>query len=133
MTQDSQSQSSQDGTAVTDPDELREQVERTRAELGDTVEALAAKADVKARAKDRAVQVKEQATVKADALRTQTTATVGALRTRVSGLAQQAQDRLSGPDGAPGSRAVRDRRAVAVVAASTGALVLWLTLRRRKK
>ncbi|WP_371581136.1 DUF3618 domain-containing protein [Streptomyces sp. NBC_01314] len=31
------------------PDELRRQIELTRAELGDTVEELAAKADVKAR------------------------------------------------------------------------------------
>ncbi|QFQ96420.1 DUF3618 domain-containing protein [Streptomyces phaeolivaceus] len=31
------------------PDELRRQIEATRAQLGDTVEELAAKADVKAR------------------------------------------------------------------------------------
>ncbi|MGW1675761.1 DUF3618 domain-containing protein [Streptomyces sp. NPDC002324] len=31
------------------PDELRRQIEETRAQLGDTVEELAAKADVKAR------------------------------------------------------------------------------------
>ncbi|WP_200301405.1 DUF3618 domain-containing protein [Streptomyces adelaidensis] len=31
------------------PDELRRQIETTRAQLGDTVEELAAKADVKAR------------------------------------------------------------------------------------
>ncbi|WP_338898960.1 DUF3618 domain-containing protein [Streptomyces sp. TG1A-60] len=31
------------------PDELRRQIEQTRAQLGDTVEELAAKADVKAR------------------------------------------------------------------------------------
>jgi hypothetical protein len=31
------------------PDELRRQIEMTRAQLGDTVEELAAKADVKAR------------------------------------------------------------------------------------
>jgi hypothetical protein len=32
------------------PDELRRQIETTRSQLGDTVEELAAKADVKARA-----------------------------------------------------------------------------------
>ncbi|MGW7196111.1 DUF3618 domain-containing protein [Streptomyces chryseus] len=41
-----------------DPDELRAQVERTRAELGRTVEALAAKADVKAQAQQKAAKVK---------------------------------------------------------------------------
>ncbi|MGI5176599.1 DUF3618 domain-containing protein [Dactylosporangium sp. CA-152071] len=44
-----------------DPRLLREQIARTRAELGSTVEALAAKADVKARAKDAAAQAAERA------------------------------------------------------------------------
>ncbi len=35
-----------------DPSEIREQIEETRGEMGDTVEALGYKADVKARAKD---------------------------------------------------------------------------------
>ena len=42
------------------PDDFRaltEEIERTRAELGETVEALAARADVKARALDKAGQV----------------------------------------------------------------------------
>ncbi|MFJ4487349.1 DUF3618 domain-containing protein [Streptomyces longwoodensis] len=38
------------------PEELRERVERTRAELGRTVQALAAKADVKARAREKAAE-----------------------------------------------------------------------------
>ncbi|GAA3730088.1 hypothetical protein HDA32_006020 [Spinactinospora alkalitolerans] len=39
-----------------DPDLLRAEIDRTRAELGDTVEALAAKADVKSRAKEGAAR-----------------------------------------------------------------------------
>jgi gas vesicle protein len=35
-----------------DPGEIRQDIERTREEMGDTVEALSYKADVKARAKD---------------------------------------------------------------------------------
>jgi hypothetical protein len=34
-----------------DPEEIREEIEATREDLGETVEALAAKADVKAQAK----------------------------------------------------------------------------------
>jgi YihY family inner membrane protein len=41
-------------TASQDPDQLREQIEETRQALGDTVEALAAKSDVKTRAKRKA-------------------------------------------------------------------------------
>ncbi|GAA2583765.1 hypothetical protein GCM10010399_12090 [Dactylosporangium fulvum] len=36
----------------TDPEALRQEIARTRANLGETVEALAAKADVKARAQE---------------------------------------------------------------------------------
>ncbi|WP_374777402.1 DUF3618 domain-containing protein [Streptomyces sp. NBC_01310] len=41
--------------------ELRDQVERTRDELGRTVEALAAKTDIKAQAKEKTAAVKGQA------------------------------------------------------------------------
>ncbi|MFB7176209.1 DUF3618 domain-containing protein [Streptomyces sp. NPDC056257] len=58
------------------PEELREQVEHTRDELGQTIEALAAKADVKAQARERTAAVKEQAAEKtalvADQIRAQT-------------------------------------------------------------
>ncbi|GAA0512262.1 hypothetical protein Ade02nite_43950 [Paractinoplanes deccanensis] len=42
-------------------DELRAEIKATRAELGETVQALAAKADVKARAKDQVEQTKARA------------------------------------------------------------------------
>lgn len=45
-------------TGGTDPEQLREEIEQTRAELGDTVEALAEKSDVKAQAK-KAVEEKK--------------------------------------------------------------------------
>lgn len=45
--------------------ELRAKVEQTRHDLGETVEALAAKADVKARAQDKAVAIKGQTATKA--------------------------------------------------------------------
>ncbi len=43
------------------PDELRQEIEQTREELGDTVEALAEKTDVKSQAKNRMAAVKESA------------------------------------------------------------------------
>jgi ElaB/YqjD/DUF883 family membrane-anchored ribosome-binding protein len=43
------------------PEEIRADIDETREELGDTVEALAAKTDVKAQAKDRITQVKHTA------------------------------------------------------------------------
>jgi ElaB/YqjD/DUF883 family membrane-anchored ribosome-binding protein len=49
-----------------DTEQLRRDIERTRAELGATVEALSHKADVKARARARAEQAKVQARAKAE-------------------------------------------------------------------
>jgi chromosome segregation ATPase len=46
------------------PEELREEIERTRQDLGDTVAALAEKTDVKARAKDKVAEVKSNVTEK---------------------------------------------------------------------
>jgi ElaB/YqjD/DUF883 family membrane-anchored ribosome-binding protein len=50
------------------PEELRDDIEQTREQLGDTVEALAAKTDVKSRAKDRLASVKGSAQQKKDEL-----------------------------------------------------------------
>ena len=48
------------------PEEIRADIEQTREELGDTVEALAAKTDVKARAQERANDIKQAAQAKKD-------------------------------------------------------------------
>jgi len=59
------------GTPVTeakDPEQIREEIEETRRELGDTVEALAAKADVKARVHDKVETTKESVAHKRDDL-----------------------------------------------------------------
>jgi Protein of unknown function (DUF3618) len=42
-------------------DEVRQEIEQTRQSLGETVDELAAKADVKARARAKAVEAKAQA------------------------------------------------------------------------
>ncbi|GGM03881.1 MULTISPECIES: DUF3618 domain-containing protein [Micromonospora] len=48
------------GNGTGDAEALRAEIRRTRMELGETMEALAAKADVKARLKDSADQAKER-------------------------------------------------------------------------
>jgi hypothetical protein len=71
-----------DEQTTSSPEELREQVERTRAELGDTVEALAAKTDVKTRAHDKAAELKGQAAAKAGKLKEQAGEQAGEMRRR---------------------------------------------------
>jgi ElaB/YqjD/DUF883 family membrane-anchored ribosome-binding protein len=48
------------GEAKTDPDAVREDVRQTRQELGDTVEALAGKADVKGQAQAKVEETRER-------------------------------------------------------------------------
>jgi ElaB/YqjD/DUF883 family membrane-anchored ribosome-binding protein len=47
-----------------DPDTIREEIVRTRAEMGETVDAIGYKADVKSRAKDRISETKDRLTGK---------------------------------------------------------------------
>ncbi|MFE4582752.1 DUF3618 domain-containing protein, partial [Streptomyces chartreusis] len=48
-----------DDPTAASPEELREQVEQTRAELGETVQALTAKTDLKTRAQEKATTARE--------------------------------------------------------------------------
>lgn len=49
-----------------DPAEIREEIEETRGELGETVAAVAEKTDVKKQAQDKKDELKEQASAKAE-------------------------------------------------------------------
>ncbi|MER7444792.1 DUF3618 domain-containing protein [Micromonospora avicenniae] len=67
-----------------DTEALREEIRRTRVELGETMEALAAKADVKARLKESAGQARQR-------MREQAASTVARLRgqaVEMTGLAR---------------------------------------------
>ncbi|WP_063736933.1 DUF3618 domain-containing protein [Streptomyces sp. RTd22] len=104
------------------PEELREQVEQTRQKLGETVNALAAKTDVKGGAKEKAADVKRQAGAKAEEL-----------KTKAADAASQVQDKLPEPvreKAAQGARGARENRTALLVA--VGIAMLWLARRRRK-
>lgn len=53
-------------SAASDPKQIQEEIDRTRAELGDTVEALAQKADVKRQAKRKIQETKASVADKRD-------------------------------------------------------------------
>ena len=53
-------------TASSCEDEIRQDIERTREQLGDTVEALAHKADVPARVKDKVHDTQQSVQVEAE-------------------------------------------------------------------
>jgi hypothetical protein len=77
------------GSHANDADELRADIAEARSELGDTVQALAAKADVKKQAKDAAETAKARVAEAA-----------GVARTKVSVAADTAQMKLA--EKAPG-------------------------------
>ncbi|MGS2619585.1 DUF3618 domain-containing protein [Micromonospora sp. LZ34] len=106
-----------------DTEALREEIRRTRVELGETMEALAAKADVKARLKSSADQAKER-------MRGQAAQTMARVRGQAAQRAQvaraQAQQR---------GEVVR-RNPVPLVALAAGAVaaaVVLLIIRGRRR
>ena len=97
----------QTGSAPSDPVELRRDIEQVRGELADTVNALAYKADVKARAQDRAQELKTQAIKTTQQL---------------AGAAQQKAQQV-----------IQDKPAVPVAALAVLVLLLLGRRRRRRK
>ncbi|MGW0966526.1 DUF3618 domain-containing protein [Streptomyces sp. NPDC002516] len=142
-----------DQPSAPSPDQLREQIEQTRHDLGQTVQALADKTDVKARAQHKTGELKEQAVVKAHELKAQAAKATSQVQDKlpdsVKDTAAQAADQVrsataraariwaeKAPEplrqktaGSP--QLARDHRTV-LLAAASGITVLWLAGRRRK-
>jgi hypothetical protein len=74
-------------TPPENPEALVEEITRTREELGETVEALAAKADVKARAQQRAAEVSGQLKGKLDGMKQELAGRAGQLKSELTGKA----------------------------------------------
>ncbi|MGC9497996.1 DUF3618 domain-containing protein [Streptomyces sp. WG7] len=77
------------------PDELRRQIEQTRGQLGDTVEELAGKADVKGRAKARAADLRDKAGAMTVQLRSSAAQAGHTVQDKASRAGHTAQDKVS--------------------------------------
>jgi hypothetical protein len=117
-------------------DDVRADIERTRQQLGETVEALAAKADVKARARQKVTEAREQAAGRVTRLRKQAAGRAGqaaGLAGHATARAGQATARAGQATARAGQAAAAGRRdnraALAAAAAAVGfsfiAVVLW--------
>jgi hypothetical protein len=107
------------------PDDVRAEIEQTRAELGDTVEALVAKTDVKGQAKQA---VSDARTTVSDKV-AKAMHTVSAKNDEAMTAAQQATPDSAGDAGRRVSRLLQENR-VTVVPAAT--LVLGVLIGRRR-
>src|SRR3954454_23809799 len=76
-----------------DPDRIRREIEQTRAEMGETVDALGYKTDVKARAKD-SIQDKKESVM----------GVAQTAKDRLVGAGQSAKDSVVGPGGTVGDK-----------------------------
>jgi hypothetical protein len=123
-------------TPLSEREELTAGIERTRQDLAETVEALAAKADVPSRVRDKAAHVRERATgtvatltqtarEKAPRVREQVGASLGKAGQTIPEPARRTTSKAA--------RAVGERPAVfyAVAGACTAAGLWVLRLRRR--
>ncbi len=79
----------------TDKEALERDIEQTRNELADTVEALAHKADVKAQVKEKGAELKEHAQEVAGSAKQRSAELAGQARHKASELAGQAKDKTA--------------------------------------
>jgi Protein of unknown function (DUF3618) len=114
------------------PDNLRaltDEIERTRTELGETVEALAAKADVKARAQEKAADAKQTFLDVAGRVKDQVTS--GTAQAAATGWKSTPEPVQRAAKRAAGS--ARQRRAPLAAAVGAALLVGALIKRRRRR
>lgn len=112
--------------------EIREDIERTRRDLGDTVEALAHKADVPARAKEKANEVLDTTKTKAE----QAMHVAQVKAAELSEQAQQAIDKLPPPAAQRAKRvmaAAQQRPGAFVVGAIVSIALVRRVVRRRRQ
>jgi ElaB/YqjD/DUF883 family membrane-anchored ribosome-binding protein len=112
------------GTPQGKPDvqTLRADIEQTRAELGETVQALAAKADVKARAKEQVEYTKQR-------VRDQVALATGRAKETATHYGHTVAEQAQGTS----ERVKRNPVPVAAVAAAAVALVAILVVIRRRR
>ncbi len=79
-----------------DPEQIREEIERTREEMGETVGAISYKTDLKSRTRDRVTDTRDKITGRASDIKERVTGSVSDAGDRVSGSVSGVSDRLPG-------------------------------------
>jgi len=108
------------------PAEIREEIAKTREELGETVEALAAKTDVKRQAKAKVQDTKEQLRTKLDAVKERVGATADGAAVHAPASAREGAQQIT-------STAANNPAVVAMIGAFAAGLLLGLLIGRRRR
>jgi hypothetical protein len=117
-------------TVHTPDGDLRDEIVQTRSDLGDTIEALAAKSDVKGRTKDAVNDVAGQAKAKARGVRDHASGVAATAGDQVRSKAVAVKESLADGDVIGAVRKPLPIAGIAVTAAVAG-LVIYLVRRRR--
>jgi ElaB/YqjD/DUF883 family membrane-anchored ribosome-binding protein len=109
-----------------DPEAIREEINRTREDMGETLDALSAKLDVKGQTKAKAEEAKSQAKAKAGQAKAQAETLVSQAKGQTQTLASQAKDQ---------AQAIYRRQPAAVIAGAGAilAIVAGLLVRRARR
>ena len=123
-----------------DPEQLRQDIERTREQLGETVEALVAKTDVKAQAKEKASQLTDRLKGTTAQAKQSATANGASARDQLQARATVVGGKVRDVTPEPVQRAAKHaaartspRQAGIAAAAAVAALVGFILLRRRRR
>jgi small-conductance mechanosensitive channel len=134
--------------APDDPQELEREIEQTREQLGETVELLAAKADVKKRAQVKATELAERVKTKSGQARQQAAARGGSVRGQLAGTTAATRKRVTAaampvweatPEPvrqavAKGASIARRRQLPLAAGAAAGTLIIgYLAIRWRRR
>jgi ElaB/YqjD/DUF883 family membrane-anchored ribosome-binding protein len=122
---------------VEDPDAIRREIEDTREEMADTIDALEYKADVKSRAKDKVTEVRESVAERADSVLSSIRGTAGRVTdnmrggmsdtTTMQGTTAEASDRArSGVE--QGKRLAQDNPLLLALGAVAAGFLLGMAL-----
>jgi hypothetical protein len=119
------------GSRTPQEEALAEEIEHTRQQVGETVEALAAKADVKARAQRRAAEVTGHLRGKARAAKDKVAGRAG---DRAAAAGRGVREATRAPQRSAGQAVATAREHGGQVAVAVAAVVLaWLAARRLRR
>ena len=113
--------------------EIQQEIERTRERLGDTVDELAAKADVKARTRAKAAEVKAKAQDKAAEVKAKAQDKAAEVKAKAQGKATEVKGKATQVSGQLRQHETVQRRWPLAAAVAGAVIIASIVVWRRRK